>query len=165
LRPDCRAAHEENPERYPAPKVKRPAERHRLLVAVVTNGGGVLLFRRPEDSSLLAGTWELPWVALERDGAPADQPPEVALAARYGGRWHLGSRAASVRHGITYRDLEIDVHRAELAWGGEVRAGMAAGWFDDAGRAGLPLSSLVGKVMASLETAAAPATRSRGRRR
>jgi len=164
LREDCRAAGEDDPERYPRPKSKRQSERLRLLTAVVANDGGVLLFRRPEDSSLLAGTWELPWVTMERDGVPADQPPEALLGSRYGGRWSLGERAARVRHGITYRDLEVDVHRAELAWGGEVREGMAAGWFDDAGRTALPLSSLVGKVMASL-AAAAPARRSRGRRR
>lgn len=167
LRPGCRASLEGDPERYPLPKVKRAGERHRLLVAVVENGDGVLLFRRPEDSTLLAGTWELPWVTLEVDGVARTTFPEAALAARYGGRWTLGERAAGVRHGITYRDLEIDVHRAGLAWGGEVREGMAAGWFDGAGRAGLPLSSLVGKVLAAVATpeAAAPARRSRSRRR
>lgn len=163
----CRAAKDGDPERYPLPKEKREAERHRLLVAVVENGQGVLLFRRPDDSTLLAGTWELPWVGLERDGAAAAAPPEAALAARYGGVWTLGPPSARVRHGITHRDLEIDVHRAELRWGGEVRGGMAAGWFDEAGRAGLPLSSLVGKVMKAVSTpeAAAPAMRSRTRRR
>ena len=168
LLPDCRAAREGDPERYPAPKLKREGERHRLLVAVVMDGGGrALLFRRPEDSTLLAGTWELPWVSLERNGERAGGAPEAALAGRYGGRWTLGPRAARVRHGITFRDLEIDVHRAELAAGGEVHQGPAAGWFDDAGRAALPLSSLVGKVIAALEAspAAAPAKRSPGRRR
>jgi A/G-specific adenine glycosylase len=170
----CRAAREGDPERYPAVKAKRQAERHRLLVAVVENGGGVLLFRRPEDSTLLAGTWELPWVTLERDGVLAAGSPGAGLASRYGGRWTVGVRAARVRHGITYRDLVIDVHRADLSWGGEVRAGAAAGWFDEAGRAELPLSSLVGKVLAALKpaprsratpAAAAPARRSRSRRR
>ena len=66
---------------------------------------------------------------------PERRTPEAALAGRYGGRWTLGPRVAGVRHGITYRDLEVDVHRAELAWGGEVREGTAAGWFDEAGRA------------------------------
>jgi adenine-specific DNA glycosylase len=158
--------------------VKRETERHRLLVAVVENGAGVLLFRRPEDSTLLAGTWELPWTALERDGVAAAEDPGAALAGRYGGRWTLGPRAAGVRHGITYRDLEVDIHRAELAWGGEVRDGWAAGFFDAAGRASLPLSSLVGKVLKALPAAtaaiaagpatagaAAPARRSRSRRR
>lgn len=176
LLPGCRAAREGDPERYPVPRFKREGERHRLLVAVVADGGGrVLLFRRPQDSTLLAGTWELPWASLARNGVPEDEAPDAALAGRYGGRWTLGSRAARVRHGITYRALEIDVHRAEVAWSGELRQGPAAGWFDDAGRAGLPMSSLVGKVLKALgpgeegarvtPTAAAPATRFRGRRR
>jgi A/G-specific adenine glycosylase len=150
LRPGCRAAREGDPERYPVARVKREAERHRLAVAVVERDGGVLLFRRPEDSALLAGTWELPWVTVEVNGVPEEEAPEAALAQRYGGRWKLGPRAAGVRHGITYRDLEVDVHPASLAWGGEVREGWAAGWFDAAGRAMLPLSSLVGKVLAAL---------------
>jgi A/G-specific adenine glycosylase len=167
LRPGCRASLEGDPESYPVPKAKREGERHRLLVAVVEDGAGVLLFRRPEGSTLLAGTWELPWVTLERDGAVETADPGAGLRLRYGGTWSLGPRTAGVRHGITYRDLEVDVHRAELAWGGEVREGMAAGFFDAAGRAGLPLSSLVGKVLGALESrpAAAPARRSRSRRR
>ncbi|MEO6192117.1 MAG: A/G-specific adenine glycosylase [Thermoanaerobaculia bacterium] len=174
LRPGCRAAREGDPERYPIPKVKREGERHRLLVAVVEEGSGVLLFRRPEDSTLLAGTWELPWTTRERNGTPEPGDPESALAGLYGGRWTVGPRIAGARHGITYRDLEIDVHRAELAWGGEVREeGMAAGFFgffDQAGRANLPQSSLVGKVLGALEakpkpSAAAPARRSPSRRR
>jgi hypothetical protein len=112
-------------------------------------------------------------VTRERDGVLEPGDPESALAERYGGRWTVGPRLAGARHGITYRDLEIDVHRAELAGGGEVRErpdGMAAGFFDETGRANLPLSSLVGKVMKALGTAstpsaAAPARRSRSRRR
>jgi A/G-specific adenine glycosylase len=181
LRSGCRAAAEGDPERYPVPKVKRASERHRLLVAVVEDASGVLLFRRPEGSALLAGTWELPWVTLAENGMEVAGDPGSALAGRYGGVWTLGSRSAGVRHGITYRDLEVDVHRAELAWGGEVRDGLAAGFFDPAGRAGLPLSSLVGKVLAALPPASAsegvstsamsagqeggPARRSRSRRR
>ncbi|MFL6231963.1 MAG: A/G-specific adenine glycosylase [Thermoanaerobaculia bacterium] len=171
LRPGCRAAREGDPESYPIPKVKREGERHRLLVAVVEDGSGVLLFRRPDDSTLLAGTWELPWMTRERGGVPEPGDPQAVLAERYGGRWTVGPRVGGARHGITYRDLEIDVHRAELAWGGEVREGMVAGFFDEAGRAGLPLSSLVGKVLAaagvpgSRPSAEAPARRSRSRRR
>src|SRR5436305_2815152 len=164
LRSGCRAAREGDPELYPVARTKRQGERHRLVVAVVEEEGGVLLFRRPEDSVLLAGNWDLTCATVEIDGVPPEESPEAALASRYGGRWTLGPRAAGVRHGITYRDLEVDVHRAALAGGGEVREGSAAGWFDAAGRSELPLSSLVGKVLAALSPAA-PARRSRSRRR
>ena len=142
----CRAAAAGEPERYPEARVKREAEKRRMLVAVVEDASGVLLFRRPDDSLLLAGTWELPWVE-DVDGEPA-----AALAARYGGGWRLGPQVAEVRHGITFRDITVAVHRAELATGGrqEVRDRPAAGWFDAAARAGLPLSSLVGKVLKKL---------------
>jgi len=140
----CRAAAEGDPERYPAARVKRGIEKRRLVVAVVEDAGGVLLFRRPDDSPLLAGTWELPWVEA------GDGDPAAALGARYGGSWRLGPQAGEVRHGITFRDLAVAVHRAELKGAGEVREGPAAGWFDAQGRAGLPLSSLVEKVLKKL---------------
>ena len=147
--------------------MKRESEKQRLVVAVAEREGRVLLFRRPDDSMLLAGTWELPWVREEGEGSP-----EAALAARYGGTWRLGPRLAEVRHGITWRDLKIGVHRAEVA-----EAGLAAGagWFDAEARAGLAVSSLVGKVLGAVEevspaaasasAAGRPARRSRSRRR
>lgn len=160
LSPGCRARREGDPEAYPVPRMKRETERHRLLVAVVEDGPAVLLFRRPDDSPLLAGTWELPWVSLDQDSSP-----EAALAARYGGRWTLGPCLAQVRHGITYRDMEVDVHLATLSRAGR-RQGMEGGWFNERQRAGLPLSSLVGKVLgATSATSAAPARRSPSRRR
>jgi A/G-specific adenine glycosylase len=140
LAPGCRGAAAGDPERYPAARVKRESEKQRLLVAVAERGGRVLLFRRPDDSELLAGTWELPWTREETAGTA----PEAALAARYGGAWRLGPRLGEVRHGITYRDLEVAVHRAEVADLGEPGT---AGWFDAEARAGLALSSLVGKVL------------------
>ena len=144
----CRAAAAGEQDRYPSPKKRREVVRVRQLVAVVAGpGGGILLFRRPEGSALLAGTWELPWVET---GPESPAEPAAGLAERYGGSWRLGPRAAQVRHGITYRDIAVDVHRAELRSGGVVREGMEAGWFDAPGRGKLPLSSLVGKVLAAL---------------
>ncbi|HYU34677.1 MAG TPA: A/G-specific adenine glycosylase [Thermoanaerobaculia bacterium] len=145
----CRAAAAGDPEIYPAAKAKRESEKRRLVVAVAEREERVLLFRRPDDSSLLAGTWELPWVGEDGDAAP-----EPALACRYGGIWRLGPRLAEVRHGITYRDLEIAVHRAEVAEA--PFAAEAAGWFDAAGRKGLAVSSLVGKVLRAVERGATP---------
>jgi A/G-specific adenine glycosylase len=143
LRPGCRAAESGDPERYPPPRRRRETETLRLAAFVVERDGRVLLFRRPEDSDLLAGTWELPWVRTEGE----EGSPEAGLAARYGGRWRLGPRLGAVRHGITYRDLLVEVRQADVEGSGEVREGVAAGWYDGPGRAGLPLSSLVEKAL------------------
>ncbi|HEY0781542.1 MAG TPA: NUDIX domain-containing protein, partial [Thermoanaerobaculia bacterium] len=143
LERSCAAAKSGEPERFPLPRRKRETVRHRLLVAVAATGGRVLLFRRPADSPLLAGTWELPWLDLDAVAGPEEE----ALAMRYGGAWSLSPEAAQVRHGITYRDLAVEVRRASLTDAGELQEGAEAGWFDAAGRAGLPLSSLVAKVL------------------
>jgi A/G-specific adenine glycosylase len=147
LRPGCLAAAAGEPERYPVPRPRRAAEARRLLAAVVETDGRVLLVRRPEGASLLAGTWEVPWVELDGDAGQA--AAAALLAARYGGRWRLSAEVARVRHSITFRALEVAVHRAEVAGGGSVAEGLEAGWFDAAGRRELPLSSLVGKVLAA----------------
>ncbi|HVT59968.1 MAG TPA: A/G-specific adenine glycosylase [Thermoanaerobaculia bacterium] len=146
LRGGCLGALEGAPERYPAARRRRRPERLRLLVAVVERQGRVLLFRRPDASAVLAGTWELPWV--EWGGG---EEAARALADKYGGVWRLGAAAGEVRHGITYRDLAVAVHRAELEGSGEVREGAEAAWVD--ALAGLPLSSLVRKVMAVFKAA------------
>ncbi len=148
----CRAAAAGEQDLYPPPKRRRDTVRVRWVVAVVEEPGGVLLFRRPEGSTLLAGTWELPWVeALSAPGPDEIQPhPAAGLAERYGGRWRLeGPSLARVRHGITYRDIEVDVHRATVRAGG-FQEGIEAGFFDAAARVRLPLSSLVGKVLAAV---------------
>jgi A/G-specific adenine glycosylase len=138
----CRAAREGDPERYPVAKPKRERELHQLAVAVVERDGKILLFRRPEDSTLMAGLWELPWTAMDLG--------EKGLAERYGGRWSLGERLGEVRHSITYRDLELDIHRARLGRG-STRPEIESGWFAERERAGLPLSSLVPKVLRVLD--------------
>jgi A/G-specific adenine glycosylase len=166
----CHAAAAGEQDLYPPPKRRRESVRVRLVVAVVETSGGVLLFRRPEGSTLLAGTWELPWVEALPDSGPDDlqADPAAGLAERYGGRWRLtGPSVARVRHGITYRDIEVDVYRAEV-WpagtgGTDFRTpdGLEAGFFDAEGRAKLPLSSLVGKVLAALAASAASAASER----
>lgn len=135
IRPGCAGAAEGDPERYPVARPKRERERRRLTVAVAERDGSVLLFRRPDASPLLAGTWELPWIEGEED-------LEEALAVRYGGSWTLGPPVAAVKHSITYRDLEVAARLAEVD-GAEAESG----WFCEGERAELPLSSLVGKVL------------------
>jgi A/G-specific adenine glycosylase len=146
----CRAAAQGNPESYPAAKPKRESERHVWAAAVAQDeGGAVLLFRRPEESTVLAGTWELPWVEAprtDREGPASPTKLERLLAKRYGGSWSVGPEVARVRHGITFRDIEVGVHPAAMTRG-PVREGVEAGWFGERERAALPLSSLVGKIL------------------
>lgn len=155
--PGCRAFHEGEPERYPPPRRRRRMERERRVVVVVERRGAVLLFRRPEDSHLLAGTWELPWVATA-DGDGEGASPADALARRYGGTWRLGERLGEVRHGITHRSIRATVRRGSVDAGGggkgvegavvgEGGAGGEPGWFDAEAREGIPLSSLVTKAL------------------
>ncbi|HEX2251652.1 MAG TPA: A/G-specific adenine glycosylase [Thermoanaerobaculia bacterium] len=150
-----------DPERYPPPRRRRATQRQRRVAALVVRDGSVLLFRRPEDSELLAGTWELPWVEVDGGEEPAAPTGgggrgadaasgEVAagLARRYGGRWHLGAALGRVRHGITYRAIELEVRRAEVSGGGVAEEGdPVPGWFAPERLASLPLSSLVGKAL------------------
>jgi A/G-specific adenine glycosylase len=142
----CRAGRAGNAEAYPTPRPRRVPVRHHLAVAVVEGpGGGVLLFRRPEESIVLAGTWELPWAEV----VPGQESAAAGLARRYGAGWQLGPPEAQVRHSITFRNFTVDVHRATVAppaW----HDGIAAGWFDGGERAGLALSSLVGKALKAL---------------
>ncbi len=149
----CRAHAADEPERYPPPRRRRRPERQRRLFALVERDGRLLLFRRPEDATLMPGLWELPWVAVaEGGGADGGAGAAAALAERYGGRWTLGARLGAIRHGITHRALEIDLHRAEVEGTGALTDNpLEAGWFERDRLAALPLSSMVPKALAALE--------------
>ena len=140
----CRARRSGDPERYPAPRRRRTVERQELAVAVARRRGKVLLFRRPQGSEILAGMWELPNVPQE----PTLGAIAAALGRRYGGRWRLAETGSRVRHGITYRALELHVYRARFAAGGTVAEGPEAAWVAAAERERFPVSSMVEKVLA-----------------
>jgi hypothetical protein len=73
------------------------------------------------------------------------------LAERYGGKWRVGPSRGRIRHSITDHRFEIDVRAGELDGGREIGEGPTAGWFQRAQIGALPVSSLVGKVLARLE--------------
>ncbi len=130
------------PERFPRrPERKRP--RRQLRVGVVARRDErILLFRRPDDSELLAGTWEIPWARVEGNvGA------EQRLGESYGGTWRLGERIGKVRHTITHRALEVEVVLGALAEGEALAEGVEAGWFTPQETESLASSSLVGKIL------------------
>jgi A/G-specific adenine glycosylase len=143
LRADCVAAESGKPEAYPGPRPRRVSEKVRLLAALVRDSGArVLLVRRPADTTLLAGTWEIPWVR-----AQAVSSAQAALAARYGGRWTLGESLGEVRHSITHRLLRVELRTALLADGEAVSEGAEARWSVPAELVDLPRSSLVDKLL------------------
>ncbi len=146
LRRGCQARRSGDPERFPLPRRRRAVEKVELAVAVAAVGGRVLLFRRPGDSELLAGMWELPNVP--RRGTLAVR--EESFAQRYGGRWRLEPASASVRHAMTHRALSLYVHPARFNAGESVGEGPEAGWFTAADRVDLPLSSMVRKALRAL---------------
>lgn len=142
LEPGCAATLNENPEEHPKkkPRVKRLHKRR--LIAVTQTGERYLLFKRPNDSEVLAGTWELPWV--EPDG---EIPDEEGLARCYGGCWSLGPSHGTIRHAITTRSFEIVIREALLDAGTSLAEGREAAWLAEKAIAALPHSSLVQKVL------------------
>jgi adenine-specific DNA glycosylase len=109
---------------------------------VVFSGQKALLFRRPVDHKVLTGMWELPWV--ERDGDSA----VAALGRKYGGRWRLLDSYGIVRHSITFRRLEVEVHAADWVEPREVASAPEIGWLDAEELTRRPVSSWVTKALA-----------------
>ncbi len=138
----CRALAGGDPERFPVAGGGRPTEKVFGVAAVVETEGRVLLARRSAAEAFLPGIWEVPWVVESRSPAAA-----AALAGRYGGEWRLGEPLGKVRHGITWRDLEIEVRPAHRRSPGGVAEGPEMGWFARSEMESLPTSSLLGKIL------------------
>jgi A/G-specific adenine glycosylase len=136
----CVARRTGDPERFPSVGTRAVVRRVPLVVAIVERDGAVLLFRRDQDASLLAGTWELPWAEGGARGAAA------RLGRRYGGVFRLGRVVGRARHAITTRRIEATVREASYAGDG-VGEGREARWVRRDEVANLPTSSLVGKAL------------------
>lgn len=140
----CQARARGEIEIYPTPKVRRQPEKVELAVVVAESEGRVLLFRRPEDSELLAGMWELPTVDL----LPRRSQIEASLGARYGCGWRLRGRAkVPIRHGITHRSIKVWVYGGLVVGGESIAEGVEAAWVDPADRQEYAVSSMVDKVL------------------
>lgn len=141
----CAARARGEVEFYPRVRRRAPPVRVRQTAAVVQGAGGaILLVRRDARETVLPGLWELPTVEAA-DRAEAEQ----GLAARYGGSWWLGERAARVRHGITFRAIELEAYRAD--WRpAEVAEAAEATWIEPAKRDPLALTGAARKLLARL---------------
>jgi A/G-specific adenine glycosylase len=152
----CRARALGAAEEFPRRAKPGPKRRHQLMTICVRRGTRLLLFRRDSESSLLAGTWEAPWVRTAEDS------PERALTRRYGGTWKIGKRLGALRHTITSRILTLEVYEGTVEGSGAIEDGREARWIDPTELEALPHSSLVRKVFqASANPAPSRASSSR----
>jgi A/G-specific adenine glycosylase len=138
LTEDCAGWASGTPQAYPAPRRRRASEAVRRQVFIVAAHGRRLLFQRSAAAARLAGFWELPWVE-GGGGAPA-------LEEKYGGRWTVGRSHGRVRHTITNRRFEVEVHDARWQPAGPAEGGSAR-WCSPEQIATLATSSLVTKVL------------------
>lgn len=152
LEPDCLAAASGDPTLYP-PATNPPAAKvsQRLVIAVARRDDSYLLFRRPEESELLAGMWEFPWVEL---GEEDPNVLETALADGYGGTWSLGRKLGSIRHAITYRSYEIDIREARIDADDGIAEGAESAWLREMDIVTRPHGSIARKVIATLAATA-----------
>ena len=114
----------------------------RRAVVIARRGECILFFRRPEDSELLAGLWELPWVD-ESDGPELEEQ----LSRRYGGSWAIGEPEGRIRHAITFRSIEVEIRPGALKDIDDVGEAREAGWLAPSALYRKPLSGLDRKVL------------------
>jgi len=141
-------------EEIPPPRAPGRIVRLRQRAALIHRDGRVLL-RRRATSGLMDGLWEVPLIepagkggrpaGARRGNAAGRAAPDGARLSEGGPRVRLGARVGSVRHTVTYRRIEIEIRAAALL--AEPR-GARYRWVDEKALAGLPVSSLVGKILA-----------------
>ena len=142
----CRGLAGGQPAALPSKRTRGKAVRVSWLVAVARDGEKLLLFKRPDDSNLLAGIWELPWVDTSGMLSPSRR-----LSERYGGDWRVGTSRGRVRHAITYRSIDVDVREARVeGHPTQFSSYHEAAWLEEEKVMTLPQSSLLRKVLATL---------------
>jgi A/G-specific adenine glycosylase len=100
----CAGLRAGTPTAFPLPRARRAREVQRWAVLWLERPDGSVLLRRVDDVLLLAGLW-LPPFAVLSDGASA--PDAARDLARASGFDVPLTPAATVKHGITHRDIRV----------------------------------------------------------
>ena len=143
VRRGCRARAAGAQELIPPARIRRKAVFLRRRLAIVERGGRYLVRRRGK-TGLLDGLWEFPELTPGGSRGSRGTSEEPALRSI--------ERLGSVRHLVTFRTIDVAVHRARLQ--GETPKGWR--WVTREGLRRLPASSLLGKALALEEKAARP---------
>ncbi len=112
LRRWCHAFKLENPEGYPAPRVKRQAEVWYMATAVLHRNQRILMSRGLDDG-LLDGLWNFP-SALGQSGNKAVERLREKLRLALGTQADLRKLGHQLRHNITYRRIQVQVYGGEF---------------------------------------------------
>ena len=159
IRSSCQGHLSGRPESFPAARRRRRLERHRwILVFCQRADGALLLERRSDEAPFLRGAWQLPTLELEGNGGDAaerearsqrivEAGPSALnqwLRRRFGGRWNVDGELASLRHAITFRQIEARLVAATAS--GRI-AGESLDWFQLEEIAALQRSSLLDKAL------------------
>jgi A/G-specific adenine glycosylase len=128
VRRGCRARAAGTQDQIPPPRARREPVFLRRGLAIVERGGRYLV-RRRGTTGLMDGLWEF---------------PELPPAGKNGASLQAIERLGSVRHLVTFRTIDVAVHRARL----EGAAPPGWRWVTRAGLRRLPTSSLVSKALA-----------------
>ncbi len=138
----CAATIANVPDRYPAPRPRRPRQALRWVALWLTrHDRRVLLRRRGACEQLLGGLWLPPLVELAGDQEPATAAAELLRTLGYSADLRP---APAVTHSITHRDITV------FPFGGECEAVQVAEaqgvkWADPSG-AGIATSTLTHKL-------------------
>ncbi len=112
LSPWCRAHRLKIPERYPAPKPRRPTESVHLAAAIIQKDRK-LAFIRGLDEGLMSDLWNFPAAFGKSKGQALKRLQEkLAKATRKVPR--LEKTLGTLRHNITFRSIQVTLHRAKL---------------------------------------------------
>ncbi|HYV17738.1 MAG TPA: A/G-specific adenine glycosylase [Verrucomicrobiae bacterium] len=143
VRRGCLAREAGVQETIPPPRLRRKPVLLRRRLAIVERGGRYLV-RRRGTTGLMDGLWEFPELTPggSRGSRAGAEGPSLRAIERLG----------AVRHLVTFRTIDVAVHRARLE--GETPKGWR--WVTREGLRRLPASSLLGKALALEEKAARP---------
>lgn len=122
----CGAFAEGQPEKYPGPSRRPRVGFVRVVAAVITRNGKVLITRRPPEG-LLGGLWEFPGGKIEEG-----ETPEEALARELreelGIEARIGEEIMCTVHRYTHLKVRLHFYRAEVGKPHIIPGPGCAGW-------------------------------------